>query len=477
MSDFPPVSTSAWLRKIEQDLRGADYKEKLIWYTLDGLAIQPFYRSEDVAGLTIGTPGEKHQPLIRQDISTSDPAEANRVAHEAVARGSTALGFALASTSERGISASQPADFRLLIDGLLIEDIPLHFLRTANAIPLLNMLCDEAARQDKDTDLLAGSIDIDPIGDLAQRGTGELERGMSALAHLLQGFRNCPPGFNVLSVNAAPYHNAGASPVQELACILGAASEYLAILSEQGVSPEVTLARLQFTVPLGTSYFMDMAKLRALRRVAMQLSSVYLQSDIAPVLPIHAFSSWREMTLYNPHMNILRGTTAAAAALLGGCDLIAVQPFDLLKGDPSELAYRLARNIPLILQLEARFMQEADPTVGAYYVEVLTDKLARSAWALFQDIEARGGFVLALREGFIQQMIRKTAQQREAEIERGERVYVGTNKFPDADEEHPIDRSTPDAQEDTSSIAFEPLLPRRSTSAYELMHRHRTSAT
>ena len=453
LDDFPPVPPDAWHQKIMHDLKGADYERRLVWKPLEGFAVQPFYRAEDLASLTPGLlTAAGNAWHIRQDIPLRDPATANRETHEALARGTTAIGFILGAQPE----AFGQADLERLLDGISLETTPLHWVSPDAARPLLALLFNEADRRGVPHAALHGSLTADPFSRLLDYGAVHVRHAFDEAARLLAEVEASGAALHTLRIDAQPFHMAGASLVQELAFTLAAASESLAQLTERGVAVDKVAQRMRFVVPVGMSYFMEIAKLRALRLLLGQLIQAYGADRMQASPAVEAVTSQWSLTRYDPHSNLLRATSQAAAAVIGGCNTLTIHPFDTASGTPSDTAFRLARNIQLILKHEAHLDTVADPAAGSYYVETLTDALARHAWSLFQQVEAQGGLLKALEQGFIQEAIQTTRDKRDQEVAAGKRVFVGTNAFPDLDETLSEAEALPDSAATPSTRRFDP---------------------
>ena len=472
-ADFPPVSTEAWARKIQGDLSAEKNPHSLDWRLPGGPTLRPFYRTGDLDNLPhLGALDGRmpaSPPRLRQDIVAPDLPEANRRAREALAGGATDLGFALGD-----LRVESAADMQVLLDGLPLVETPLHLSGGRDA---LAHWVEETERQGVSVAALRGSVLLDPGGALARAGTAPVD-AFDQLARAVE--ETNAPCLRLLAADAAPFHEAGASLVQETALLLASVSEHLAQGTERGLAPERLVERLHLVVPVGTRYFPEIARLRALRLLFARVAGAFLEKkEDAPPAFIQAVPSRRTQTLYDAPTNLLRATTEAAASLLGGCDVLAVRPFDLLR--PSAFTHRLARNVPLLLHHEAHLDHVTDPAAGAYYLEVLTDKLARAAWALFQEIEAEGGLLAALENSFVQKKIAAHRTQQEEDVAARRRVLVGTNHYPAPDEERlgdveatsGMNLSEPDDQAKRDGaprqITAEALPARRLAEPYEVL--------
>jgi methylmalonyl-CoA mutase len=242
------------------------------------------------------------------------------------------------------------------------------------------------------------------------------------------------PGFRGLSLQVDYFGNRGATAVQQLAFGLNTAATYLGELPSAELPIADVAAALQVHVAVNPNYFMELAKLRALRRLWATLLHAYqLPATAAASLKVFASTATWSQTTLDPHTNLLRVTTETMAAVLGGADAVSVTPFDGLYQTPNEFSTRIARNLPIILREETGLNRVVDPAAGSYYLETLTDELAQSAWALFQRIEAAGGLPAATR--MVVEELHDAAQAQFRRIATGEQVVVGTNRFQNSHEQ------------------------------------------
>ncbi len=440
-AEFPPTSTDEWDAKIQEDLGGKDYEKVLIWDSIEGVRLQPYYRREDLdtvehrdlLPLADRTEAPANTWRIRQDIANPDLEAAQEHAATALGRGVTDLGFIVRPRDGHlhGVPIQSQDDLDQLLAEIPLEETPLHFQSGAAGIPLLAMLLNTANRRGAARSALTGSIDFDPAAGLLKEDLRSPERAYD-LATRLADQAKPMDAFSTLAIDMRPYHAAGGSAVQQLGFALAALSELLAQATDRGCSADAVRRALHLIVPVGTSFFVEIGKLRALRLLLPQVLEAYEAEGALPLL--QATTAWRDQTVYDPHVNMLRATTAATAAVVGGCDVLTVRPFDEAFEAPDAFAYRIARNTQLILKHEAHFDVVADPAAGAYYVEQLTDQLAEKAWALFQNVEAQEGLLAALRSGWVQEQICSVQSTRQKEVAERERVLVGTNHYPDLDE-------------------------------------------
>ena len=309
--DFPPVPTAAWEAAIAKDLKGADYEKKLVWRTDEGIAVRPYYRAENLAGLEAQT-------------------------------------------------QTAPGQF--------------------------------------------------PFA----RGSGKPWEAAEAV----------PPGANV--IRADELSEAGANAVQQLGYALAAGVERLAALAATTTVDEAA-GSIEFVFSIGSTYFLEIAKLRAARLIWAQAVAAFGPADLQCALArIHARTTRLDKSVYDRYTNLLRVTTEALAAAVGGCDRLTVEPF----GFDDHLAVNVGR----ILRHEAHVDAVADPAGGSYYVEALTDSLARAAWKLFQQVEAAGGYSQAVESGAITKALAESRAKLQKAMASRYRTLVGVNSYPDLKE-------------------------------------------
>jgi len=254
------------------------------------------------------------------------------------------------------------------------------------------------------------------------------------------------PLYDVITVNGQYYHNAGAHAVQELAFVLAHGVEYLSQLTDRGLHIDDIAQRMQFTMAVGSDYFLEIAKLRALKMLWSAIVQKYQPKHAeSTVINIHAITSQRNKTIYDPHVNMLRTTTEAMSAAIAGVNSITILPFDTSYRKGDGFSYRIARNQQIVLKHESYFDKVVDPSAGSYYIENITESIGEAAWQLFADIEGRGGFIKAVESGFIRDEIEKTCQKRDMEIAIRRQISVGVNQYPNPDEKM-LDKIRPTAK-------------------------------
>ena len=447
--EFPPVSTEEWEEIIKQDLKGADYKDKLRWKTGEGVETLPFYRREDLSDLNRPTPipkshtdTEANSWEIREPIFEHDISRANKAARMALDRGADALQFqttlrrteGMLDGDIQGLPIESQSDFSSLFNNISLEDTPLHFDVGLAAPALMAMLWNEA--QNHHPKKVEGTFNYDPFIYLLQHGhygknKKDIERDICQITQI--AVENLPL-VRPLGVDGRFYHNSGANIVQELGYTMASASEYLAILTENDIDLNDAANALNFSFSIGSNYFLEIAKFRAARLLWKNIIEAYGIDPKKNTAYIHGETSRWNKTLYDPYTNMLRTSTEGMSGTIGGCDSLTVLPFDEHFRQPDKFSQRIARNQQLILSEEAYFNKVEDPAAGSYYIEKLTEKIADKAWGIFQGVEAEGGLFKAIENGTVQSAIQASQKQRNRAIAKRGRTFVGTNQYTNADE-------------------------------------------
>ena len=477
---FPLTSVVDWEARIKEDLKGADYEKKLIWKTLENLRIKPYYTAEDLIDLPYadelpgvfpyvrGSKTLSNDWEIRQDFRIFNPDTAVQKAKQAVEQGITAVGYDLTARGDLYFH-----DFRKLIKGFTGEKTSLNFISGGAAPDIMDHLLKALDESGEQTSHVHGSLGYDPLGHLTATGCfyKTAEEDFKEADSLLLSAENELPRFRVLSVNSHLFSDSGASIVQELAFGLAMVAEYLNKMTESGHSvPEIS-RHFQWNLGTGSNYFMEIAKVRAARLLYAALVSAYDSdhSNHSPVF-IHCITTGWNKTLYDPNVNMLRLTTEAMAAVLGGCNSLLVKPYDSWYREPGDFSERIARNIQIILKEESYFDKVVDPGAGSYYIESLTQSLVDNAWQLFLRIDESGGYTRTFVGGFIQEEVRKAVARRTEMVSSRKEVLVGTNQYPSF-QEMVLEQVNPEIAfqkmtEDRDRVA-EPLVPARAGEGFE----------
>lgn len=428
-SDFPEVSTEDWKNQILKDLKGNPW-DKVTWETEEGFKIEPFYRKEDISDLPRVYKRTNGWNVTETITSESELTDLSK-------KGADAVVLISQGENEKlpGLKIGSSQDLERLL-GL-----------TGN-LPLVVSLEEKTPTFSDSLKKLTSShntvlSDFDPYGSAIKNGElGTEENSIGKTFASLAGTK----GFSGVGIHSYYLRDAGASIGQELAYSLSWGVDYLNRHLDAGVKIEDAAANVWFWMGIGSDYFTEIAKFRAFRILWTEILNAY-QAGLGESLPalIVARTSSFQFTAYDPYVNMLRGTTTAMSAVMGGADFVTVLPFDSEYSAQQELGKRIARNSQLLLRYESFLDKVEDPAAGSYYLEVLTKKLSESAWAKFQDLEKDGGFGEALKKGFIQKEISVRAEKKRNALANKKEILLGTNQYPLASERHPELKSSLEA--------------------------------
>ncbi|WP_303317164.1 methylmalonyl-CoA mutase subunit beta [Flavivirga abyssicola] len=404
--EFDSVTAKQWKQKIQFDLKGADYNDTLVWQTNEDISVKPFYHADDFKEQPEVSNAEATTWKICQSIFVADVKNANQKAIDAIERGAESIKF---------IVPSETVSINDLLKGINPASTPLYFE--------LQFLSETYVKQLTAISSNA-NIHTDIIYNLAKNGNW-----FHSLNDDFHEFKAITAYTKSFSVDTSLYQNAGANIVQQLAYSLAHANEYLNYFEEKkAISPTL---KISFNVSVGTNYFFEIAKLRALRMLWETLATEY---HINPTCYILATPTKRNKTLYDYNNNMLRTTTECMSAILGGANSVYNLPYDAIYHKDNEFGERIARNQLLVLKHESYFDVVNNPSDGAFYIESLTNQLTEKALDLFKNIEENGGFLKQLKQGTIQRKIKENAAKEDAQFNAGEEILLGTNKHPNTED-------------------------------------------
>ncbi|MCQ2286060.1 MAG: methylmalonyl-CoA mutase family protein [Bacteroidales bacterium] len=440
-SEFAPVSTEAWEEMINKDLKGADYERKLVWRTDEGFSVRPYYRAENLSELnyldtlpdtfpfTRGHKSENNAWDIIQEIKENDLAKANAIAVESLKKGATFVTLSAKNVTSAG-------DLEKLLAGIDLEKFGVQFHHISDFVTFTQFFVDYIAKNNLDKDKVRGALTFDAVTHFLKKGSFIKSKSEDLkIAVQLIEMTDHLPKFKVITINGIAMHNAGATIVQELGYALSAASEYLNFGTDNGLAPEKIARKIQMALSIGSNYFMEIAKLRAIRLLwSTMVEAYHPKCNCAYKLVVNSIASSWNKTLYDPYVNMLRSTTEGMSAALGGADAIALQPFDIAYKKDDEFSRRMSRNAQIILKEEAYFDKVIDPAAGSYYVENLTNSIAECVWNQFREVESEGGMYAAIEKGSVIEAIEKSCQKRDMDIATRKCVLLGTNQYPNLNE-------------------------------------------
>ena len=464
LDEFTPPTDEEWKAACEALLKGAPFEKKMFTKTYEGITFDPMYtrkhtedilpkgvmpgmgdylRGVDAAGY-IGKPWG-----IAQACDETLPAENNELLRHEHDKGATIYHIVLDTASRAGVDARQAEavgdtgtsvttveDMHVLLTGLDLAKFPLYVYAGANAVPQLALVAAARRAAGEDMAEVRGIVGADPIGALAADGKlpASLDAHYDSLAAAARWATVNAPHLRTVFVRSDVYSNGGANDVQEVASVLATATAYLRALCERGLTIDEAASQIAFAFSMGANFFLQIAKLRAVRPLWAQIVGAFGGSAEAQKMRIHARPALFFKTIYDPYVNMLRNTTEIFSGVVGGIDSFESAPFDepIRKGD--EFSRRIARNVQIMLQEEFGLLQPIDPAGGSWAVETLTRQMKEKIWAEFQRIEKEGGIIAALRAGSLQESVAAVlaARFKNADLRR-DRI-VGNNMYPNMTE-------------------------------------------
>lgn len=477
LADFPPVSYDDWRKLVEAELKGAPFDKKMFAATPEGITLQPIYRREDVTNLPHVNSLPGFAPFVRgtsasgyvkeswevsQEIAVASPSEFNHAARNSVSRGLNALNMVLDRATRNGLDPDWAApedvgsgglsiatldDLGRALDGLQLDQTSLFVRSGASALPFAALLVALARKRIRSLAALRGCIEMDPLGVLTHEGKlpQSLGGAYREMAALTEWAAQNAPQLQTICVHSRAWHEAGGTAVQELAYTLATGVEYLRQLAKRGVPVNTAAPRLRFAVTVGTNFFLEIAKLRALRMLWSRAVAAAGGDETAQKAALHVRTSQWNKSVVDPYNNLLRTTVEAFAGVLGGCDSMQVGAFDEVVRTPDDFSLRIARNTQLVLQKECELNHVVDPAGGSWYVEKATAEIATRAWALFQEVEKAGGMEAVLRAGAAQQAVAETAAKKIKAVTSRRESIVGVNQYANP-KETPLEAAVGDAR-------------------------------
>ncbi|WP_344677276.1 methylmalonyl-CoA mutase family protein [Saccharopolyspora taberi] len=440
-AEFPEPAREQWQQQVDKVLRRSGLvpegeqapdpvEDVLATETYDGITIHPLYTASPAdpgaPGLAPFVRGSRPQGCVhdgwevRQQHAHPDAAETNREVLADLYNGVGSLWLELGPT---GLPVGSLAD---ALEGVHLDMISVVLDAGPDSAEAAAALLELAREQGVAPGALRGNLGADPVGLRARTGeTVELDSALEAV-RLSAG-----SGLKAITVDGLPFHDAGGSDAEELGCSIAAGVTYLRELADE-VGVDAATRALEFRYAATADQFLTIAKFRAARRLWERVAREVGAADRAQAQ--HAVTSSAMLTRRDPWVNMLRGTIAAFAAGMGGAQAVTVRPFDAAIGLPDAFSRRVARNTQSLLLEESHLAQVIDPAGGSYYVETLTDELARAAWAWFQRIEAEGGLPAALRSGLVADRLAETWERRRGAIAHRTDPITGVSEFPNLDE-------------------------------------------
>jgi methylmalonyl-CoA mutase len=431
--DFPPVTRENWLDKIHDDLKGKDHVKTTSWKIEEGIELLPFYLFRDMDQIEYlsnfhnilldPNPGTDHPRnwIYREKIEVDHLDSSNQQAQSALYSGAGGIDF---------IFNNNPLyDIKELMKGLSSSGRFFNFTFNHNPVKFLNLILDYFHSGDLEHISFSGGINFDPVNKLSR--TGKIDYSdfdqLAEMIRLTSDLKN----FQTLTINSSFFHNSYASAVQEIAFTLNILVDYFDQLTERGITPSEIINKLEISVSVGTDFLTEIAKLRALRILVYFIASEYKVTHTCfSAIRLHAETAQRSLTLFDPHVNIIRNTTESMSAILGGCNSLSIIPFNHVYSRSDGFSTRISRNISNILKEESYFGKVADPVAGSWLIESLTHQLIMKSYELFRSVESQGGYIESFRKGIIQEKLVSAKKISMEKISTRKESIIGINHYP-----------------------------------------------
>ena len=463
MANNEKQTPEQWRELATKESKGRS-PDELVWNTAEGIPVKPLYSAEDLENIEHldNLPGFapfKRGPkatmyagrpwTVRQYAGFSTAQESNAFYRKNLAAGQTGLSVAFDLATHRGYDSDHPRvvgdvgkagvaidtveDMKILFDGIPLDKMSVSMTMNGAVLPVMAMYIVAAEEQGFSPDKLAGTLQNDILKEFMVRNTYIYppEPSMRVVADIISYTAKFMPRYNSISISGYHMQEAGATCVQELGYTLADGIEYVRAALATGMEVDKFAPRLSFFFAIGMNFFMEAAKLRAARLLWAELMEKHFQPEDqrSLMLRTHCQTSGVSLTSKDPYNNIIRTTVEAMAAALGGTQSLHTNSFDEALALPTEMSARIARNTQLVLQEETGITKVVDPLAGSYYVESLTASLVEEARKLIDEVEELGGMTKAVESGLPKMRIEQSAAIRQAQIDRGEEVIVGVNRY------------------------------------------------
>lgn len=430
-NSFPKVTMEEWTAQAEKALKGKPVS-KLNSLTYEGITRKPIYTEVDLEGINpVDNNGSADWTVSQQLYPGTSLEEMNNQLLQELQKGLQAIHFTVkTAVNSKALEITSLDALETLLKDVPVEQVPLQVYTGSSATAFMNLLKDSSI----DKTHLHGIIGADPIAEMVAAGSlsQPLERLFDEMKANLEWKKQNGTRLKTIWMQAAPYHNGGASSVEELAATMATAVTYLNALMERGATVQEAASEIAFSFPVGSDFFMEVSKLRAARLLWANIIEAFGGDEEAQKMTLHATTSVFTKSNLDPYVNMLRTTTEAFSAAIGGAESINIDSYQ--QGE-DVFSRRIARNTHYILKEESFLSKVVDPAAGSYYVEKLTHQLAEEAWKLFQEIEGLGGIVDALEAGFLQEKIKQVRDKRLKDVESRKKILVGTNMYANLAEE------------------------------------------
>lgn len=428
--DFQPTNKEEWIAQAIKDLKGKSFDEMLVSQSLEGIQIAPFYTQEDLLDQP-SLAGFHHKVNPKPQIPGVSPrvwSNTTRIESKSEKEGNAIILNALQNGSDALV---------LLLNGgenlsMLLKDVQPAYIQiflepTSNPTQVLASFKAWLKQENHNLNQVYGGVLWDGF---VKRLTEGLEReDVIRISRELLDLGQDLPNFKTISIDFSHYHNAGANAVQELTFGLLALID---LNDDLSVDHKVVFDNLILRTAVGSDYFMEIAKIKVIRVLTQRLAALYQVSQKVEDIFIFSETSYWTKSGVDIQTNMLRNTTEAMSAILGGCNALEVLRHDCANNEATEFSLRMARNISNILKEESYLDQILDPMAGSYFLEKLTISIFEKVKDKMVSIESSGGWWSSVNQNLIQEEVKKTRIERQKMILEGKQTKVGVNKYLDS---------------------------------------------
>lgn len=444
-NEFSSVSLKQWEEKIIKDLKGKSISE-LEWTNSDNISLIPYFNKENSKNYTSNSSENKSKENtssnewnINKFIKITSEKEANEEAKKALSEGVNSLTF-------RG----DDIDLEILLKDIMIEIISIHFIvrKPEQFISDLKNLCQKRAITFIDLD---GSVSFDYLGNYARKGTWitSKEQIINDLKNTFDSAKESD--IKTICASNTYFQKSGATVSQQIGIALAQGTEYLNLLTPD-LNAEEVAKKMQFEFSIGRNYFLEIAKIRTFRMLWAKVLTAFGSNEISTKISTSTSTLfWSDK---QPKNNMLRSTSQAMSAVLGGCDSLTISNFDAVSDNKKSYSDRIASNVQLILKEESYFDKVNDPANGSYFIENLTEELAEKSWLFFQEIEKKGGYIEALEKNYIQEEVYNSGEKLIELYNKGKTTLVGVNKYETEERSVSMKRETEQKVVDIKTLSF-----------------------
>ncbi len=462
-----PPTRENWHKRLQAESRGKT-EEDLAWHSPEGIPYRPLYSQADLAqsgyqeefpGFAPYTRGVRASMYagrpwtIRQYAGFSTAEASNRFYRTCLAGGQKGLSVAFDLPTHRGYDSDHPdvradvgkagvaidsvEDMKCLFADIPLDQVSVSMTMNGAVLPILASYIVAAEEAGVARENLTGTIQNDILKEYMVRNTYIYPPApsMRIVADIIAFTSKEMPRFNSISISGYHMQEAGANAVLELGYTIADGLEYVRAALSRGLDIDTFASQLSFFFGIGMNFYMEIAKLRAARRLWHEVMQPFAPKDPkSSWMRTHCQTSGYTLTAQDPYNNIVRTTVEAMAAVLGGTQSLHTNSFDEALSLPTDLAARVARNTQLILEEETDLIHTIDPFGGSYFMETLTTDLCNRARLVLQEVESCGGMIEAIQKGIPKRRIEEAAAAKQARIDSGEETVVGVNRYQNPEE-------------------------------------------